>query len=318
MNLWAKAIGFEAGEDDQPNDATLIEHIRNAVIEAGLVARGRITSGLREAYRPLQIDENILALKMDRALDTLTKSGDLLELTTATGRAYMASQARLVQIDEHRNVLLGSAQSEAFSGVVRAGSRSALSPEPMPITTLEAEIGVPDWRLALVELGGFDDRHGDAGSLYKFAKALASSGQHFRLDDADIAILSGQGDFFGSFNKPVTGRWQNVGAVGCFPAVLRKQYTAEFIIVNSDEADASFWKPETIDLWRWVTIGFTLSLGQPIFRFDKDTGLVGFLVPLPRQLQRLMLLAAEPKGAWNWIASETAMWVLERLVGMPR
>lgn len=318
MNPWSEAIGFEPDENGQPSIATIVEHIRNAVIEAGFVSRGRMTSGLKESYRPLRVDEGLVAQRMDQALDVLTKTGDFIELTTATGRAYAPSQARRVIISEDRHVLLGAANHGDYSGIVRRGPSSAVSAEPIPVRTLDAEIGLAEWRLALVELGGSDSSEDGAASLYDFARALASSGEYLRLADADIAVLSGRGDFFGSFDKLPSGRWQNPGAAGSFPAAIRKQYGASFVVLNSEGSHGSIWQPQSRDLWRWAALGFTLSVGDPIYRFDQQTRIVKFLVPLPRQLERLMLLSARLETTWSWVVTDATIRVLENLVGKPR
>lgn len=315
MNSWAEAIGLEADENGQPSLATVVKHIRDAVIEAGFVSRGRITSGLKESYRPLDLDESVLAQRMDQALDLLTKSGDFIELATATGRAYAPSQARRIEISGDRHVLLGSANHADFSGVVRHGASSAVSAEPVPVQTLESELGIAEWRLALVELGGSDNSEDGAAGLYDFAKILASSGESFRLVDADIAVLSGRGDFFGSFDKPPSGRWQNPGAAGCFPAAIRKRYGASLVILDSDGSHGSIWQPQSRDLWRWATLGLTLSVGDPIYRFDPQTKIMKFLVPLPGQLERLMLLSARHESTWSWIVTDATIRVLDKLVG---
>ncbi|MBY3271369.1 MULTISPECIES: hypothetical protein [Rhizobium] len=315
MICWAEAIAFEPMDDGQPSEATVIEHIRNAVIAGGLTPRGRITSGLREAYRPLRIDDSALTALIDRSLDFLTRTGDFVELATASGRAYSASPARIVRIDETRAVLLGAARSENFSGVVRVGLPDAAIAEPVAMTTLAAEIRIADWRVSLIELGGCDAPGGGSANLYEFTKALASSGETFQMSDADIAVMSGAGDFFGSFDKPLTGRWQPPGAVGCYPAIFRKPYATDFILLNFDGDQASFWRPQTRDLWQWVVVGHVLSLGQPIVRFDSGKGTARFLVPLPRQLHRVMLLSGEQTAAWNWTVGEAALGLLSRLAG---
>ncbi len=317
MNLWPEAIGFEADEDGQPTLATIVQHLRTAVTEAGFVTRGRITSGLKESYRPMRVDETLLGQRRDEALDLLTKTGDLIQLTTATGRAFAPSQARRVRLSDDRHVLLGAAEYSEFTGPVRQGPASATGADAIPLVSLEAEIGLADWRLFLVELGGADEPSGNAMDFSNFAASLARSGQPVRLDDSDIAVLSGRGDFFGGFDKPISGRWQNPGISGCFPAAIRKPYGSTLVIVSADGSEGSFWQPPSRDVWRWATIGFTLSLGDPIYRFDRNTGVVKFMVPLPLQLERLMLLTSPQESTWSWGASDATIDLLDKLTGRP-
>lgn len=315
MNLWSEAIEFEADEGGKPTLATVVNHVRSAVIEAGFVTRGRITSGLKEAYRPMRVNETVLGQRRDEALGLLTKTGDLIQLTTATGRAFAASQARRVILSEGQHALLGAVEHSAFSGTVRRGPASAMNMDSIATVSIEAEIGMPDWRLFLAEFGGTDDPNGGSRSFFAFAASLARSGQPIRIDDSDIAILSGRGDFFGSFDKPVSGRWQSPGASGCFPAVIRKPFGSTLIIVAVDGSEASFWQPPSRDVWRWATIGFTLSLGDPIYRVDQQTGIAKFMVPLPRQLERLMLLASRQEATWSWVTNETTIDLVDKLTG---
>src|SRR5687768_12160414 len=94
--LWAQAIAFECGDNDQPALARVLNHIRNATIEGGFVSRGRITRGLKEAYGPFHLDESKLTSAIDEAIELLLLSGDVDEFHTSAGRAYAATPPRRI------------------------------------------------------------------------------------------------------------------------------------------------------------------------------------------------------------------------------
>lgn len=56
--LWAQTLQFSG--DAAHLRSNVLRHIRDAVREAGYISRGRITSGCKEAYRPLGIIDDAL------------------------------------------------------------------------------------------------------------------------------------------------------------------------------------------------------------------------------------------------------------------
>jgi hypothetical protein len=186
MNMadaWSEVIGHQADESGAPAIATIVAHIRAAVAEAGFVSRGRITSGIKEAYRPLGLDETILRDQTDAALDRMLLSGDLEEYSTSAGRGYAATPPRMIDWGAAELSLLGA--SDLGSGAVRRFPADA-PPRDLVRIALGEEIGRPEWRNALVELGAADAPGGDARALFAFAQALASSGERYSLDEGRI------------------------------------------------------------------------------------------------------------------------------------
>ena len=156
MNAWAQAIGFVAGAEGAPSLETVIGHIRGAVVEGGYISRGRITSGLKEAYRPLALDEAYLANRIEEALHILQLSGDIDEYATAAGRGYAPTPPRQIDWGGAEVTTLGAAIGASASVAVRRSARDADSGAAVAKFSLLAELGRPEWRNALVELLGAD------------------------------------------------------------------------------------------------------------------------------------------------------------------
>ena len=207
-DIWAEAIGAERDVDGQPSLGTVLAHIRGAVIEAGYISHGRITSGLKEAYRPLGIDEKKLRDIVDEALRVLLLSGDFDEFTTGAGRGYAATSPRCVAWGGDSVALLGSALSGGdANGLVRRAS--AVSDEVDAMTTIatvparRSNWGRPEWRSALVDLNAADVLDDGVGALFGLASTLAASGERYSLDEPlAVAVLSGRDRFFGQRQDP--------------------------------------------------------------------------------------------------------------------
>jgi hypothetical protein len=316
VDAWSKAIDYVADETGAPAIATIVAHIRTAVAEAGFVSRGRITSGLKEAYRPLGLDETILSGQADAALDRMLLSGDLEEYTTSAGRGYAATPPRLIDWGGANVSLVGT--SEFGSGIVRRFPADA-PPADLVRIALSEELGRPDWRNALVELGAADAPEDDARALFAFSQAMAASGDRYSLDEPNaVAVVSGQGEFFGRVDPAPSGRWSRVKADGFFPAAIRVGYTLKNVVLHVAGKEATLWQPPSRDIWRWIVVGQTLAHGDPVLRYDPASGVLDFLTPPPRQAERAALLSGEQQSAWSWTLDPSAYDVIAALMGSPR
>lgn len=308
-------MGHEADETGAPAIASIVAHIRAAVAEAGFVSRGRITSGLKEAYRPLGLDETVLRERSDAALDRMLLSGDLEEFATSAGRGYAATPPRLIDWGGADLSLLGA--SELGSGTVRRLPADG-PPGDLVRIALGEELGRPEWRNALVELGAADAPAGDARALFAFSQALASSGERYSLDEPEaVAVVSGRAEFFGRADPP-SGRWRRVEADGFFPAAIRTGYTLKNVVLHVAGNEATLWQPPSHDIWRWIVVGHTLAQGDPVLRYDPASGLLDFLTPPPRQAERAALLTGAQQSPWSWTLDACAYTVIAALMGSPR
>lgn len=319
MSAWAQAIGFVADEDGAPSIQTVVGHIRAAVVEAGFVSRGRITLGLKEAYRPLALDETLFANRIEEALRLLQLSGDLDEYATAAGRAYTPTLPRRVDWGGAEVATLGAVGERGASAVVRRSARDTVLGDAVADVNLRAELGRPEWRNALVELGGADAPDESPAALFRLAQALATSGERYALDEPNVvAVLSGRGPFFGKAEPSPSGRWQRVRDNGCFAAVIKSGYTTRPAVLNIDSGNATIWFPPNRDVWRWIVVGQTLAEHDPVLRYDTATGVLDFLTEPPRQAERSALLTGLQTSAWSWRVDAQAYAVIEGLMGSPR
>ena len=319
MNAWGQAIGFVADAEGAPSLETVIGHIRGAVVEGGYISRGRITSGLKEAYRPLALDESYLANRIEEALRILELSGDLDEYATAAGRGYAPTPPRQVDWGGAEVAVLGAATDAGSSVAVRRSARDVDRGAAVAKFSLHAELGRPEWRNALVELLGADAANDGPTALFHLAQALASSGDRYALDEPNsVAVLSGLGPFFGKTDPTPSGRWQRVEESGCFPAIVKNGYSSRVAVLNVDRSTATIWFPPSRDIWRWIVVGQTLEAGHPVSRYDPATGQFDFLTEPPRQAERAALLTGIQTKAWSWRLDPFANSVIESLMGLPR
>jgi hypothetical protein len=312
---WSEAIGYLADQTGAPKIEMIVAHIRAAVAEAGFVSRGRITSGLKEAYRPLALDEAVLRKLSDAAVDLMLLSGDLEEYATSAGRGYAATPPRLIDWDGSWVSLLGA--SDLGTGAVRRFPILTPSGEFLRIP-LAGELGRAEWRNALVELGAADAPGGDPSALFDFSQALAASGERYSLDEPNaVAVVSGRAEFFGRPDPAPSGRWRRVEGDGCFPAVIRTGYTLKNVVLHVAGKNATLWQPPSRDIWRWIVVGQTLAQGDPVLRYDPVSGVLDFLTPPPRQAERAALLTGEQQAPWSWKLDARAYEVITALMGLP-
>ena len=316
FDAWSDAIGFDRDENGAPAIATIVEHIRAAVAEAGFVSSGRITSGLKEAYRPLGLAETILRGQTDAAIDLMLLSGDLEEHATSAGRGYAATPPRLINWDSTDVSLLGA--SDLGTGTVRRFPAGA-APSDLVRIGVSEELGRAEWRNALVELGAADAPGGDPRVLFALSQALAASGERYSLDEPNaVAVVSGRAEFFGRADPAPSGRWRRVEADGFFPAAIRTGYTLKNVVLQVAGKETTLWQPPSRDIWRWIVVGQTLAQDDPVLRYDSASGVLDFLTPPPRQAARAALLTGEQRTAWSWTLDVSAFGVIADLMGSPR
>lgn len=315
VDAWSDAIGYTANEAGAPSLVTVVEHLRAAVTEAGFVSRGRITSGLKEAYRPLGVDEALIREKADAAIQLMLLSGDIEEYATSAGRGYAGTAPRLIRWDGDRVSLLGA--SDLGTGPVRHFSADAPLNDIVRIALVE-ELGRPEWRNALVELGAADAPNRDARALFAFSQALAASGERYSLDEPNaVAVVSGRADFFGGADPAPSGRWRRVDADGFYPAAIRTGYTLKNVVLHVAGKDTTLWQPPSRDIWRWIVVGQTLSQGDPVLLYDPGSGVLDFLTPPPRQAERAALITGVQQAPWSWKLNHGAYEVIAALMGRP-
>jgi hypothetical protein len=318
VTAWGEAIGFARDETGKPALATVLHHVRSAIIEAGFVSRGRITSGLKEAYRPFAIDDGVMKDVIDEVLRLLRLSGDVDEFSTGAGRGYAATPPRRVIWGGDEVALLGAMTSGPADAIVRRVS-AAECDEAIASMTLADELGRPDWRSALVELGAADAPGETAAALFSVARTLAASGDRYSLDEPQaVAVVSGRGEFFGRADNAPSGRWKRFAGDGCFPAAIQSGFATRNVVLNISGGEATLWQPPNRDLWRWIVVGATLVGGDPVLRYDPGSAKLDFLTPPPRQAERAALLAGTQIGPWSWTIERNAYSVLASLMGPPR
>jgi hypothetical protein len=312
VSLWADVLRLD-GEETLPG--SVLRHIRDAIREAGYVSRGRITSGIKEAYRPFAITDDILRAAIDDAIDVLMRSGDIDELATGAGRGYAPTPPRRLVWGGADNVVLGGAALSSSKPIRRLLEDSGID---LIATPLSLELGRPAWRDALVELGGVDQPEDDATTLSRYAQMLAGSGERYSLDEPEtLAVLNGTGAYFGTPDGP-SGRWGRAKDDGCFPATISGGYRKRCVILAIENGKATVWEPPTRDIWHWIIVGTTLSAGQPVWALNHAAGTFEFLTPPPRQVARAAELTGAQVNAWSWRLDDKARGIIESLLGSPR
>jgi hypothetical protein len=317
-NIWAEAIGAERDVDGQPLLGTVLAHIRGAVIEAGYVSLGRITSGLKEAYRPLKVDEKKLRDTIDEALRVLLLSGDFEEFSTGAGRGYAATPPRCVAWGGNGVALLGGTLRGDATELVRRVSGDEVDAATITIP-LAIELGRAKWRSALVDLNAADVLDDSVVALFSLASTLAASGERYSLDEPSAAaVLSGRGRFFGRPEGAPSGRWQRVVKDGCFPAAIKSGFSWRYVVLNVSDGEATLWQPASRNLWHWVVVGATMAAGDPVSSYDPATQRLDFLTPPPRQIERAALLTGRQIGPWSWSVDAQAHAVIAELMTAAR
>jgi len=318
FSAWGEVIGLAQDETGKPALAAVLHHLRSAIIEAGFISRGRITGGLKEAYRPFAIDDAVVKDVIEEALRLLCLSGDVDEFTTNGGRGYAATPPRRVDWGGVEVALLGAVASGPVDAIVRRVP-AAERDDAMASVTLADELGRPEWRSALVELGAADAPGESAAVVFAVAQTLAASGDRYSLDEQQaVAVVSGRGEFFGRAENAPSGRWQRVAVDGCFPAAIRSGFTTRNVVLSISGGEATLWQPPNRDLWRWVVVGATLCGGDPVLRYDPGNARLDFLTPPPRQAERAVLLAGTQIGPWSWTIDRNGYSMLADLMGARR
>lgn len=303
---WAETIGASLDDSGSPTPADIASHIRSAVRAAGSLRRGQITRGLNESYAPFEIEDGALRASLDRVLQELVLIGDLTELQTASGAAYILTPPRLVVIDNDRATVLGASNLEP--GEAHTARQLVASDWPSPESMLRVdvrtELGIADWRLHLVENGGVDAPLGTAETLFSHVARLSTGGDRLETLTADqVRVLSGRQGYFGRYDGPQPdGRWQPAAGDGTFCAVRHAGHRWRPCVLSIADGRATVWEPEGWELWQWAIVGQTIAAGDPVCRYDEETLEFSALVPLPRQVRRLLTLGGEPTGSWRWRA----------------
>lgn len=309
---WATAIGYVADANGMPSIDTVVRHIRAAIVESGYVTRSRLTSGLKEAYRPFAIDGKTLSILIEDALRLLLLTGDIDQFSTAAGRGYTTTPPRRVGWSGAQVAILGGVALETKIGSVRRLTPAEAAALPAAEVSLADELRRPDWRTALVSLGGADAVDGDPSALFAYVSALAASGERYALETIEaIAVLAGRGDFFGKDEPILSGRWSRVAGDGVFPAIIRSGYQARNVVVHVASGEATLWQPPDRDIWHWIVIGSTLAQGDPVLRYNPATEQLTFLTPLPRQLERAVRLTGVQQAPWSWQVGAAAFSVID-------
>lgn len=301
---WAEAIGTTLDDSGVPTAASIAVHIRSAIRTAGTLRRGQITRGLNEAYAPFVSDSGTLRTVIDRVLQDLVLIGDLTELSTASGAAYLLTPPRLVMFAPNRAVILGASDLEPMGDRLARRLEEGEWPSPNEVLRVGVgeELGLPDWRTHLVESGGADLPRGSAQALFEHVARLSAGGDRLGdLSSDKVRVLSGRQAYFGRYDAAQPeGRWHAAGADGTYCAVRHAGYRWRPCVVTVDGGQGTLWDTEEWDLWRWAVIGQTLGVGDLVYALKDDTAEFTALVPLPRQLRRLLSIGAEPIGAWRW------------------
>ena len=318
LEAWADAIGYGVDPDGAPAVDGLCRTLRSAVFHSGFVTLARLTSGLREAYSPLGVSDTALTSPAAEAIRLLVLTGDVEEFSTAAGRAYASTPPRSVVWGGEQVALLGALDLKLESNGVRRVARSAIGSVAAAEVTLAEELGRAEWSLRLVELGGADAGDGDASALAQFAAACAASGDRY-VDDpySPAVVLSGRGDYFGDPRNAPGGRWRRIGDLGTFPAVVKDAYRSRRVVMHLDETGTRVWTPADHDLWRWIVVASTLAQGDEVLRYAPDTGLMNFLTPPPRQLERAARLAGTQVSPWIWRLDAAAFDIVSSLIHPP-
>lgn len=312
--LWAENLNF-SGEAEQLR-GNVLRHVRDAVRDAGYVSRGRITSGCKEAYYPLAIEDEALRTAIDEAIGLLMRCGDIDELATGAGRGYAPTPPRRIVWGGADDTILGGAAVSSDKTVRHLGDAAVLA-EYIAIPLLR-ELGRPAWRDALVELGGRDEPAGDARALSDYARTLTGSGERFALDEPNkVAVLSGSGGYYG-FPHDVSGRWARASDEGFYPAVIESGFTKRRVLLAVRDGAATLWEPPSRDVWHWIIVGFTLGQGAPVWKYDTERETLEFLTPPPRQAERAAMLTGAQLSPWSWRVDAEAHSIIAGLLGAPR
>ena len=307
QSLWEKTIDFAVTDDGVPTPVTIIQHIRAALIEQGSVTRSRITRGLKEAYRPFGVDVAKLRDSVESALQELLLIGDIDEFFTAAGRIYTITQPRRVSWGGPSDTILGGVAFDPGNGLVRRVVNDGSTAVPAGDVSLTEELGRAAWRTSLVKIGGIDEVEAGPRALFETAAALAAGGERFDIErESSVAVLSGEGDYFGRFDPEPTGRWKRVKDEGIFAAAVKVGFEIRHVVLHVKNGAIHLWQPPSRDIWNWLVVGATLARSCDVIKYDDRTELLTFLVPPPQQLARAVRLTGTQKAAWTWLIDPAA------------
>lgn len=317
-SAWAQAIEVDLDEAGVPTLATIVGHIRSAAATESYLLRSRVTRALKESYAPFQCDEAQLRTAIHQACDFLVRIGDLTVFQSDGGPGYVATPERLVGFDDNEVAILGVTAESAAStvGLVRRlPMETALATVSAPLISLTEEIGPPDWRLHIIQLGGQDDRAGGPGALFTRLSGLASGGERLdRIEPETLRVLSKRGKYFGGVQAAgADGRWTAAVGEGVFCARRRRTYGWQNCVVSLGQHGATAVDVTDLDRWRWAVVGQTLLAGDPIFEWNE--GQLQCFTPPPFQLQRLFDLAGDNIGPWKWTVGKASVDVALHMLG---
>jgi hypothetical protein len=317
-SAWAQAIDADLDEAGVPTLATIVGHIRSAASTESYLLRSRITRALKESYAPFHCDEAQLRTAIHQACEVLVRIGDLTAFQSDGGPGYVATPERLVAIDETEAAILGTAAGSDAStaGLVRRlPMEAARATVTAPLISLTEEIGPPDWRLHILNLGGQDDRVGGPGALFTRLGGLAAGGERLdRVEPDALRVLSKRGPYFGRVQAGGSdGRWTAMAGEGVFCAQRRRLYGWQTCVVSISQRGATAVDVTDQDRWRWAVAGQTLLAGDPIFTWGE--GQLQCLTPPPFQLQRLFDVAGDNIGPWKWTVGKAAVDVAVQMLG---
>jgi len=315
---WAQAIDADLDDAGVPTLATIVGHIRSAAAIESYLLRSRITRALKESYAPFQCDETQLRLAIHQACDFLVRIGDLTAFHSDGGLGYVATPERLVALDDSQVVVLGMAvgSDAPTAGLVRRlPMDAALAAITAPLISLAEEVGPPEWRLHIVDLGGLDDRAGGPGALFNRLCGLAVGGERLDRTEADsLRVLSKRGPYFGKVQAGASdGRWAVLDREGVFCAQRRRPFGWQNCVVSASPRGITAVDVISLDRWRWAVAGQTLLAGDPIF--ESDEGHLQAFTPPPFQLRRLFDLAGDNIGSWKWTVSKAAVDLALQMLG---
>ena len=168
---------------------------------------------------------------------------------------------------------------------------------------LDDELGRPDWRSALVDLGGAD-------APGWRSRALSSPMRRKRWPQAASDIRStslnawrssaGQASFSAEPKTRHRAVEAGVEQTAASPRAIRSGYITHTLFCHvgewrGDAVAAAQLRPLALDRRRR-----DLGTGDPVLRYDPTTRALDFLTPPPRQAERVALLTGDRTGPWSW------------------
>lgn len=314
---WAEEIGAELTEAGVPTPASIATHIRAATASEGHLTSHRIVRGLKESYAPFGAEDADIHAAIHAVLDLLVDIGDLTRFSTSAGAAYVATPERLVDLGGDEVAVLGASSLAVPLGSkpIRKLPKTATQASTAPILSLTEEIGLPAWRLHLVDQGGTDTPNGGPAALFVHLASLAVSGERLeRVGTADLRVLTGSGDFFGNPRAlNFEGRWKAWAGGDPVCGVRKRAFNWQNCVVAETSQGPRILDVADPDIWRWTVIGQLRSAGDPLAKRQGEV--YQCLTPPPQQIRRLLTLSGEAAGPWRWSVEANAADLCDRLLG---